>query len=72
MITKKNNTKLGIMANKEQFNTQFKKVHDRIILMYLDYWNNFLTVDRFAEYYNIDRNKALDIILRGRKLFNSK
>jgi hypothetical protein len=60
------------MANKEQFNAQFKKVHDRIILMYLDYWNNFLSVDNFAEYYNIDRNKALNIIARGKKLFDSK
>lgn len=60
------------MANKEQFNAQFKKVHDRIILMYLDYWNNFLTVDSFAEYYSIDRSKALDIISRGYKLYNSK
>ncbi|QDP56636.1 MAG: hypothetical protein Unbinned5089contig1000_22 [Prokaryotic dsDNA virus sp.] len=60
------------MANKKQFNAQFKKVHDRIILMYLDYWNNFLTIDSFAEHYNIDRNKALNIITRGKKLFDSK
>lgn len=60
------------MANQKQFNAQFKKVHDRIILMYLDYWNNFLTVDSFAQYYNIDRNKALDIISRGYKLYNNK
>ena len=60
------------MANKEQFNAQFKKVHDRIILMYLDYCNNFLTVDSFAEYYSIDRKKALNIIARGKKLFDSK
>lgn len=60
------------MSNKEQFNAQFKKVHERIILMYLDYWNNFLTVDSFAQYYNIDRNKALDIISRGYKLYNNK
>ena len=60
------------MANQKQFNAQFKKVQDRIILMYLDYWNNFLTVDSFAEYYNIDRQKALNIIARGRELFNNK
>ena len=60
------------MANQNQFNAQFKKVHDRIILMYLDYWNNFLTVDSFAQYYNIDRNKALNIISRGYKLYNNK
>lgn len=60
------------MAKEKQFNAQLKKVQDRIILMYLDYWNNFLTVDSFAEYYNIDRNKALNIIARGKKLFDSK
>ena len=60
------------MANQKQFNAQFKKVHDRIILMYLDYRNNFLTIDSFAQYYNIDRNKALNIIARGKKLFDSK
>jgi len=60
------------MANKEQFNAQFKKVQDRMILMYLDYWNNFLTIDSFANYYNIDRQKALDIIARGHKLYNNK
>ena len=60
------------MANKTQFNAQFKKVQDRMILMYLDYWNNFLTVDAFAQYYNIDRQKALNIISRGKKLFDNK
>ena len=60
------------MANKEKFNAQFKKIHDRIILMYLDYWNTFLTVDKFAEQYNIDKNKANNIIERGRELFNNK
>lgn len=60
------------MANKTQFNAQFKKVQDRMILMYLDYWNNFLTVDSFAEHYNIDRQKALNIISRGKKLFDNK
>ena len=60
------------MAKEKQFNAQFKKVHDRIILMYLDYWNNFLTIDSFAQYYNIDRQKALNIISRGYKLYNNK
>lgn len=60
------------MAKEKQFNAQLKKVHDRIILMYLDYWNNFLTIDSFAQYYNIDRQKALNIIARGKKLFDSK
>tara|TARA_Y100000114_G_scaffold57263_1_gene52417 strand:+ start:190 stop:372 length:183 start_codon:yes stop_codon:yes gene_type:complete len=60
------------MANKLQFNAQLMGTKDRLILMYLDYKNNFLSVDSFAQYYNIDRNKALNIIARGRELFNSK
>ena len=60
------------MANKLQFNAQLMGTKDRLILMYLDYKNNFLSVDSFAQYYNIDRNKALNIIARGRELFNAK
>ena len=63
---------MNTMANKEQFNAQLMSTKDRLILMYLDYKNNFLTVDSFAEHYNIDRNKALNIIARGKKLFDSK
>ena len=60
------------MANKLQFNAQLMSTKDRLILMYLDYKNNFLTVDSFAQYYNIDRQKALNVIARGKKLFDSK
>lgn len=34
--------------------------------MYLDYVNNFLTVDSFAAYYLMDREEALNVIKRGR------
>ena len=44
--------------------------------MYLDYINNFLTVERFAEYYDISEDEANDIIELGRlrfeKYFNVK
>lgn len=34
--------------------------------MYLDYFNNFLTVERFAEHYDIDVETANKIIESGR------
>ena len=33
--------------------------------MYLDYANNFGTVERFADYYKISRSEALDVLERG-------
>lgn len=36
------------------------------ITMYLDYVNNFLTVDAFAAYYSLGREEALNVITRGR------
>jgi len=40
------------------------------IEMYLDYVNNFLTVSKFAEYYNITEVDAHYIIDLGRTLNN--
>lgn len=40
---------------------------DKHIEMYLDYWNNFLTVERFAEYYGIMEDEAITIINKGRE-----
>ena len=36
--------------------------------LYLDWFNNFLTVDRFAEYYGMTAEKASRVINIGRKL----
>jgi hypothetical protein len=38
--------------------------------MFLDYTNNFVSVDFFAECYGIDNKDALYIINKGRKLNN--
>lgn len=40
--------------------------------MYIDYANNFLSVYRFAEYYNIDEDKAFRVIEIGRKINHTK
>ena len=36
--------------------------------MYLDYVNNFLTLEAFAEYYGINKTSARRIIKRGREI----
>ena len=36
--------------------------------MYLDYFNNYLTVDKFAACYNITISKANQIIDKGRQI----
>jgi len=44
----------------------------RIETLYLSYVNDFLTVGRFSEYYNISIEKASKIINLGRKINNAK
>jgi len=39
---------------------------ERINEMYLDWFNNFLTIERFAEYYGIREQTAKYIIRAGR------
>jgi hypothetical protein len=39
---------------------------DKINEMYLDWFNNFLTIERFAEYYEIRKQTAEYIIRAGR------
>lgn len=38
------------------------------IQMYLDWFNNFLTIGRFAEYYGISESYAKSIIDQGREV----
>lgn len=42
------------------------------ISMYLDWFNNFLTLPRFAEYYGISESFAKNIIDRGREVLNGQ
>jgi len=37
------------------------------IKLYLDWWNNFITLGAFADYYGITEDEALAIINVGRK-----
>lgn len=57
----------------EESKTPFKETADqeevkKLINMFLDWKNNFLTVGRFAEYYSLTIDKANEIIDKGRQL----
>ena len=45
-----------------------KRTDKEIEEMYLDWFNNFLSTERFREYYNLGMSEAENIIDRGRKL----
>ena len=42
------------------------------IKLYLEYVNNFLTIERFAEYYGFTVIEAEKIINKGRELLNKE
>jgi hypothetical protein len=44
---------------------------DQKIQMYLEYVNNFLTIEKFAEHYGIGEIIATDIIMQGRQEINN-
>lgn len=49
-----------------------KQTKQKLMEMYLDWLNNFITPICFAEYYHMDIQRALRIINIGRRLYNSK
>ena len=40
--------------------------------LYIDYFNNFLTVERFAEYYEMELSEAQAVINEGRKINHAR
>ncbi len=50
-----------------------KTVYNETILidMYLDYKNNYLTLELFAEHYQIDIDKAIIIVNSGKNIYNT-
>lgn len=44
---------------------------EQIKTLYRSWFNDFLTVERFAEYYRIEESLANDIINKGREYENS-
>lgn len=42
------------------------------IELYLDFWNNFLTIERFSHYYGITEKQAEELLQKYKKIFNEK
>ena len=40
--------------------------------MYLDWFNNYLTIEKFAEDYNLDIIEAHKLIKQGKESYNAK
>ena len=38
--------------------------------MYLEWFNNYLTTDKFSEHYHLSKKQCENIFNRGRKLIN--
>jgi hypothetical protein len=47
-----------------------KTLRQQIAAFYLEYLNNFLTVDRFAEYHDLSITQAQALIDLGRQFHN--
>ena len=60
------------MATYKELEKQVEATADSLQEMYLDWFNNFLTIKRFAEWYNIDEERAAVIISVGRKIHNKR
>lgn len=43
-------------------------MRNKLKTMYLDYFNNFLSIAAFSEYYGIDHTRGMKIISLGRRL----
>ncbi len=39
---------------------------------YLEYFNNYLTINQFAEHHNMSPGTAYNLINRGRKLYKAQ
>jgi hypothetical protein len=45
-----------------------EQLKNKLVLFYLDWVNDFATIERFAEYYDIEKGRAEKMIRIGRKL----
>lgn len=52
--------------------TKLTPLRNILQMYYLDYWNNYLTVDKFAEHHGLTKVQAESFLRLGKKVFNSK
>ena len=46
---------------------KIKYLRDYLADLYLDWINNFLTIERFAEYYGLDEDDAKELLVLSKK-----
>ncbi len=51
---------------------KYGDIKQRVEDLYIDYFNHFLTIDRFAEYYGLSVRQATRIIHTGRRINRSR
>ena len=58
------------LKEKENENIMFRKLynHSKLKEMYLDYVNNFITVDKFSCHYDLKYTEALHVINLGKSI----
>lgn len=64
-------TKTAIKNQKQHLKSKKMNTKFKIIEMYLDYVNNFISVQAFADYYGLNTVEANIIINAGRELNNN-
>lgn len=45
-----------------------EQLKNKLVLIYLDWTNDFVSIDTFADYYNLDKSKAEKAIRIGRTI----
>ena len=78
-LNRKNNDVL-LLKKREKMNKKIKKLsnlplhkrHELYIELFLDYYENFLTVNEFKDHYDIEKNIAINIIDAGRLALSLK
>ena len=58
------------LKDREQGYLEIAFTKDRLIEVYLDYVNNFLTVSAFSQWHELTERQAHKVIKRGRELNN--
>lgn len=60
------------MPNNQQLIDAVEKAADHYQALYIDWFNNFLTLARFAEYYNLSESQARIAISAGKKIHEQR
>tara|TARA_R110002074_G_scaffold156262_1_gene312435 strand:+ start:41 stop:250 length:210 start_codon:yes stop_codon:yes gene_type:complete len=59
------------LKDREQGYLDIAFTKDRLIELYLDYVNNFITVSAFAQWHELTEKQANKVIKRGREINNA-